>query len=78
MNCKATDISRALGSAAELVNIGNQVIFQKSESYIDDQDGKITELRREYGMWYLDCRKVPRPTINSVEVMKVCFHRPGR
>lgn len=50
-------VNKALGSVSEFVDVGHEVVFDGNRSYSENSKGKQTKLRRQNGVWYLDCWK---------------------
>ena len=77
MDFQVAAVNKALGSVAELVDAGQKVVFDKPGAYIENADGRRTRLRRQNGMWYLDCWELPNELAVDPSKLVKLFHRQG-
>ena len=72
MAFQVAEVNKGLRSVADLVDIGHKVVFDANGSYMQDPSSQRAHLRRQRGMWYLDCWKVPREYFdNPADLAKV-------
>lgn len=72
MGLQVAGINKPSGSVVEFVDVGRRVAFGKKVAYIENPHGNQTRLRRNNGMWHMDCRRVARST-RALTVSRNCF-----
>ena len=56
---------------------GLRVIFAADGAYVENAQGHDISLRRNNGMWYLDCWRVPDDVAEDEEKLAKFVHRQG-
>lgn len=70
-------VNEALESVSEFVDARHKAVFDGTQSYLENQHGKRTRLRRQNEMWYLDCREIPHEIASSPNKSSQFFQRQG-
>lgn len=75
IGCQVAAVNQALGPLAKPVHAGHRVTFDGSASPIENQEGRRTKLRRQNGMWYLDCWELLNDLANTHEKLVRFLHQ---
>ena len=59
IDAQVAAVKKSARAVSELVDSGHRVVLNAKNPYIEHAEGGKTRLRRQIGMWYLHCWKIP-------------------